>query len=130
MRTPIIILLVLVATGAFVVGGVALFSWISNMIFKSEPALLVIKTISADTEVTAITGTPIELRLLGGTISIKTGGSHGFADMDTTAYGPNGRLRFVAQVKKDSGEWSIQYLAIYPNDMKVIRVDHSAQPIH
>jgi hypothetical protein len=130
MRTPIIVLLVLVATGAFVVGGVALFSWISNMIFKSEPVLLVVKTISADTEVTAITGTPIELRLLGGTISIKTGGSHGFADMDTTAYGPKGRLRFVAQLKKDSGEWSIQYLAIYPKDMKVIRVDYSAQPIH
>jgi hypothetical protein len=130
MRTPIIILLVLVATGAFVVGGVALFSWISNMIFKSEPALLVVKTLSADTEVTAITGTPIELRLLGGTISIKTSGPHGFADMDTTAFGPNGRLRFVTQVKKDSGEWSIQYLAIYSNDRKVIRVDHSAQPIH
>ena len=65
---------------------------------------------------------------MGGSVNVSTSGANGHASMDTTAYGSKGNMRFVADVVKTNGEWQFRYLAIYPNGVKVLKVDPSGKP--
>ena len=118
-------LIFLIATVAILVVGLfaGIIFLVSNLIFKSEPVLLVLQTLEKDPDVTNAIGTPVELKLWGGSINIKTSGVNGSAEMVTTAYGPKGKISFESKVIKKNDIWEIWRLDIYPNSTKVTKID-------
>jgi hypothetical protein len=101
-------------------------SKVNGWISKSEPSQALIGELERNVAITSAVGRPIELKLLGGSIRVKTHVSNsniaGSASYKTTAYGPNGSVPFEADLSLKANVWIIDRLKVNVNDSwKVIK---------
>jgi hypothetical protein len=106
-----------------------LFIW--SLVTGMAPVPEILHQLDNDSAVIAVTGSPVSLRMWGGSLHINDGNNGGYAVMDTTAYGPRGTMHFIAKAQRPGGAaWTITYLAIFPAGGQVVRIDadHPAAP--
>ncbi|MBA2479514.1 MAG: hypothetical protein H0V44_02540 [Planctomycetes bacterium] len=115
MKTRNLVALILGACfaglAAIGIGGFVLFKTVSGMIAQSEPVTLALATVSREPLVVDRVGPPLTARLLGGTITIRSSGSAGHAEMDSDCVGSKNHVRVIMSADKVDGVWRLDRLA-------------------
>lgn len=113
--------LVVTSMALFAAFFAAIFALVFNMMRSSEPYQTAMQRASANTEVTAALGKPIEAGyFVQGNIA--TQGTQGEANLAIPIHGPQGQARLYVEARQRGGEWHYDTLAVKV-DQQAERID-------